>query len=106
MRRLLERIEPPTGYATLREPSGQVVAVGLGVCDDGYTGLFDIVTDANFRRRGFGLALVTSLLAWGTAHGAHSAYLQVMADNHAALSLYQRFGFREAYPYWYRVAPR
>jgi ribosomal protein S18 acetylase RimI-like enzyme len=40
---------------------------------------------------------------WGKAHGAQTAYLQVMLDNPAGLALYRDLGFKEIYKYWYRV---
>jgi ribosomal protein S18 acetylase RimI-like enzyme len=92
----------PTCYIAVME--ARHVACGLGVYDGGYVGLFDIVTDAAHRQRGYGMDVVRSLLAWGQEHhDADYAYLQVMADNTPAISLYGKFGFEECYRYWYRV---
>jgi ribosomal protein S18 acetylase RimI-like enzyme len=44
-----------------------------------------------------------ALLSWGQEGGAESAYLQVMRDNGPAIRLYEKLGFEEIYPYWYRV---
>ena len=43
--------------------------------------------------------------ACGLGQGSRRAHrdLQVMLNNAAALRLYERVGFREIYPYWYRV---
>ncbi len=101
--RMLRQILPQTCYASL-SAAGQVAACGLGVQQDGYLGLFDIITAADLRHRGYGGQLVSSLLAWGRQQGAHSAYLQVMLNNLPALRLYARLGFQELYQYWYRVA--
>ena len=104
MMKLLHRIVPQTGYIWL-DHEGDTAALGLGVYERGYLGIFDIVTDANFRSQGFATQIVSSLLAWGMQQGAETAYLQVMKNNPAALHLYQKLGFREVYSYWYRVQP-
>lgn len=101
---LLQRIEGEVGFVTLtsdRTPA----AAGLAVAGEGTVGIFEIGTHPNYRRRGLGRRLVHSLLAWGAARGAELAYLQVMTANDPALALYATLGFREAYRYWYRVAP-
>lgn len=48
------------------------------------------------RKQGLGSALFLSLLEAGWRRGLKRATLEVRASNHAALSLYQKFGFREA----------
>ena len=102
--RILRAILSPTCYLIVMD--GQTVACGLGVYDRGYVGLFDIVTDAAHRRQGYGEEVVSSLLAWGQeAYDASYAYLQVMADNAPAISMYAKFGFETCYRYWYRVKP-
>ncbi len=84
--------------------NNRVVACGLAVAEGDYLGLFDIVTAVDKRRRGYGLEITTSLLAWGQSMQARYAYLQVMKHNHPATSLYHGLGFQELYTYWYRVA--
>lgn len=90
------------GFATFRH-DGKPVACGLGVVEDEWLGLNDIVTDAAYRNRGIGTAIVDNLLHWGKEKGARRAYLAVVADNAPALRLYAKQGFEEAYRYWYRV---
>lgn len=82
---------------------GEPAACGLGVLDGGAIGLFDIITAENYRRRGFGNSLLTSLLAWGAQNGANTGYLQVVEKNHPAITLYQTLGFSQLYRYWYRA---
>ncbi|MBZ0301155.1 MAG: GNAT family N-acetyltransferase [Anaerolineae bacterium] len=100
--RMLDGVLTPIGYATI-EQGGATAAVGLGVVAHGYVGLFDIVTAPHLRQQGFGRRIVMSLLRWGQSQGAHTAYLQVVAENTPAVSLYQKVGFREFYRYWYRA---
>jgi ribosomal protein S18 acetylase RimI-like enzyme len=101
-RQMLGAIAPPAAFASLRV-DGQPLALGLAVAERGYVGLSSIVTASHARNRGLGRRLVGHLLAWGQQRGAHTAHLAVMLDNAPALRLYARFGFREAYRYWYRV---
>jgi hypothetical protein len=63
-----------------------------------------MVTDAAHRRRGYGMDVVRSPLAWRQeAYQAGYADLQVMADNIPASRLCGKFGFEACYRYWYRV---
>jgi ribosomal protein S18 acetylase RimI-like enzyme len=102
---ILDHLTSPAYFATVYE-GGEPVACGLAVAEDGWAGLFDIVTREDRRGRGHGSDLVRHLLGWARRQGATRAYLQVMLHNAPALRLYERLGFREAYQYWYRAAPR
>jgi len=88
------------GVAVQRE--GRVVATGLTILEDDFAGLFDIATHEQARRQGHARAVVSALMATARDMGARHAYLQVAADNVAALNLYRQFGFEERYQYWYR----
>lgn len=99
---ILGSILLPCGYALVREAE-QAVCFGLAVAQDGWVGLFDIVTNPLERRKGHARRLVGALLDWGRRQGARAAYLQVMQNNAPALNLYAGLGFAEAYSYWYRV---
>jgi ribosomal protein S18 acetylase RimI-like enzyme len=78
------------------------MAVGIAVEDDGIVGLFCLAVDPARRRAGLGTAMVRALLARSVAS---IAYLQVESSNVAAIGLYERLGFGEAYRYCHRVAP-
>lgn len=101
-RRIFQSIAVPVRYASVLR-DGHIVAVGCGVLDDGYLGLFDLATRPEHRRQGLATAIMAALLEWGRASRAATAYLLVVADNAPALRLYERCGFREGYQYWYRV---
>jgi len=85
--------------------SGVPVATGLAIIEDGHVGIFDVATREGERRRGHARTIVAALLRWGWERGARHSYLQVDAGNAPALALYRRFGFIEAYRYWYRGRP-
>ncbi len=101
-RELLERMTLPLIYAALYQQDA-CVACGLGVLDHEAFGLFDIVTDPEQRKKGYGTQLVTAMLDWGRQRGAQYAYLQVVDTNMAAQRMYTKLGFRESYRYWYRI---
>jgi len=102
--RILSGVEATAGFATVRDGDA-IVAVGLGVADGPWLGLFEIAVAPDHRRRGLGRRLTESLLGWGRERGAVRSYLQVVADNAPALALYGGLGFTRAYTYWYRRAP-
>jgi N-acetylglutamate synthase len=94
----------PQAGALLRR-DGEVVACGLVKIEDEHAGLFAVHTAEAWRGQGLGGAIVAALLAKARQQGARDAYLQVDADNAAALAVYGRFGFVSAYDYWYRARP-
>jgi N-acetylglutamate synthase len=80
----------------------EVVACGLVKLEGAHAGLFAVNTAPTHRRQGLGRAIVGALLAEALRQGSRVAYLQVTADNEAALALYRPFGFARVYDYWYR----
>lgn len=55
--------------------------------------LIDVAVHPDFRRRGVGGALLTTLIDHGRDNGARLVLLEVRRSNHAAQSLYRRVGF-------------
>lgn len=100
-RAILQRIAPRAGFALVLA-AARPVAIGLGVVERGWLGLFNIVTNPEFRRQGAATAAIRALAQWGQAHHARHIYLQVMADNAPALALYAGLGFERVYHYHYR----
>ena len=79
-----------------------VVAVVRGALTDGWLGVTALTVDPSRRRSGAGRHLMGELLRWADCRGARHCYLQVAADNEAALQLYSRLGFSEHHRYHYR----
>jgi GNAT superfamily N-acetyltransferase len=103
-RRMLARIAAPAGYACVVQ-DGQPVAVGRGVVQEGWLGVFSMGVLPVHRRRGLGRQVLHALGTWAAAHGAEAAYLQVFRGNHAARALYASAGFALAHRYHYRSLP-
>ena len=104
LRSLLKAISTPSAYVIART-DGQSVGCARAVVSGSIVGLFDLLVDPNHRGQGFGRFLLEARLKWGFEQGARLAYLQVMANNKPALALQRKYGFKEAYRYWYRVQP-
>jgi ribosomal protein S18 acetylase RimI-like enzyme len=101
---VVSRIRQKAAFATLHLDE-RPVAWGLGVTERGFVGLYDIVVAPDLRGIGLGRRVVSSLISWGCREGAHSAYLQVRAENEVAGSLYSALGFEVAYDYTHRIMP-
>ncbi len=101
-RGILARIGDRAGFALARS-SGAPIAVGLGVVDGPWLGIFAMLTVPEARRHGAARAILGALTDWGAERGARGAYLQVERENDAARSLYAQAGFAPAYEYHYRT---
>lgn len=68
--------------------------------------LLTIAVDPTLRRRGLGRTLLDAALVRAKAHGAEAIFLEVAADNVAAIALYEAAGFQRSgtRPGYYRQA--
>ncbi|MEM7761056.1 MAG: GNAT family N-acetyltransferase [Cyanobacteria bacterium P01_A01_bin.40] len=99
---ILEIIPHPTCYAYLKDRH-RFCSCGLGVLENNYLGLFNIVTAKKQRGQGYASQLISAMLNWGQLNGASQAYLQVEAENQSGINLYNKLGFSEFYQYFYRL---
>jgi GNAT superfamily N-acetyltransferase len=100
---LLRHLGPAVGTAVLpvdETPS----AVGLGVLERGWTGVYAMGTRPEARRRGAATSVLRALAQWAHERGAGRMYLQVETTNDGARQLYTRGGFETAYRYHYRTS--
>jgi N-acetylglutamate synthase len=100
---LLRHLGPAVGTAVL--PVDELpAAVGLGVLERGWTGVYAMGTRRKARRRGAATSILHALARWGQSRDAARMYLQVEAMNDGARQLYTRAGFEMAYRYHYRTS--
>jgi len=104
-RRILTGV--PSLYASLSVPGvlgGMPVCVARLALVDDWGGVFAVATHPAARRRGFARELLTALGREARGRGVNALWLQVLADNAAAVRLYRGLGFVPAssYAYWSR----
>ncbi len=100
-RSALGLVERPSIYVQI-DLDDKPVAVGRGVLDDQWLGIFSMATHERYRRRGLATAVIHALSGWGQGKGVKNLYLQVMDVNTGALALYSNLGFETLYHYHYR----
>ncbi|HZB34046.1 MAG TPA: GNAT family N-acetyltransferase [Streptosporangiaceae bacterium] len=96
-RRILTGV--PASYVRL----GGGRAVGRGVAQGEWYGIYCMAVAPAARGRGLGRAVLRTLLEVARSQGARRAYLIVVEGNAAARRLYEQEGFRVAGRYHYRV---
>ena len=102
---ILKRIKDKVLMAVLVVDEVEI-ACGVGVISNGYFGLFDLATEKSAGNMGYGTRLLNGMLGWAKTNGATKAYLQVVADNQPAISLYRKLGYQPCYEYWYRIGSK
>lgn len=103
--RLAHSPVPYRGHVLRDAATSQVLACGQFAREGPFVGLYDVFTHPQARGRGLASLLCERLLCVSASQGAKQAYLQVAADNDAALRVYQRLGFVDGYGYHYRQPP-
>lgn len=101
---IISSIQPEAGLFVLEE-DGTPISTAICVHDSDLAGLFEVATEESRRGQGYGRRTLLSALKWAYARGAHTAWLQVDADNRNAIGLYRSMGFDEVYRYHYRQPP-
>lgn len=101
---LLRHLGPAVATAVLPVDE-RPAAVGLGVVERGWTGVYAMGTRPDARRRGAATTVLHALARWADEHATPRMYLQVEATNDGARQLYTRAGFETAYRYHYRTSP-
>ncbi len=98
---IVSSIKPTLGLFIKEEVEGEPQATAICVQDNDLAGILSLEVAQAVRKRGIGSEILTSALRWARISGAKTAWLQVVSTNAPALSLYEKFGFEEAYTYRY-----
>jgi GNAT superfamily N-acetyltransferase len=101
---IIGAIKAEAGLFVLEE-QGEAVSSLICVHDAELAGLFEVATADDRRGKGFARRSILSSLKWAKLRGARQAWLQVEADNAAAIGLYRSLGFADVYRYRYRQPP-
>lgn len=82
------------GVGMVCSSDGKVCAYGgmIVAVDEGQ--ITNIATHPDYRRRGYGRAIVESLIKYAKNNGLDSISLEVRESNKAAIELYTRLGFK------------
>jgi hypothetical protein len=78
-----------------------VLGTALGTLSPGWLGLSCLGVHEDARRRGWARIMIAALAAWARPQGANGLWLEVEADNEAALALYRPLGLRRFGGYRY-----
>lgn len=100
---MYQAIPKDTLAASIVDEKGQIIAIGLGILDRSYMGIYAIHVHPHYRGLHYARSVCSSLLNLGKEMGLEGAYLQVVHGNTPAKNLYTSLGFRDFYKYWFRV---
>jgi ribosomal protein S18 acetylase RimI-like enzyme len=95
---------PVQAFASIRMGEDVLAIARLSIAD-GWAGITAVEVQSARRRAGLGTAMTGAVCAEAAKRDASRVFLQVETSNAAAISLYERCGFRYSHRYHYRVAP-
>ncbi len=98
---MIKSISLPSFYCIIKQ-NGVPVSVASAVIEDGCMAMLNVYTDKNHRLKGYARKVCENLLNEAVKAGAHTAYLQVVADNGPAYHIYKTLGYKKLYTYRYR----
>jgi ribosomal protein S18 acetylase RimI-like enzyme len=89
---------PNSLFATTIRDGDRLIAMGRVVGDGGCDfSVVDIAVHPDYQRQGLGKRVMTAIMAYLNEHAPESAYVALIADDHAP-ALYEKFGFKPTAP--------
>jgi N-acetylglutamate synthase len=86
-------VDGDVAFASIADTAVGRAAVTTAPDGTRWAGLSAVRVAEGRRRQGHGHALCSALLAWAAEQGAVRSYVQVLTDNAAAITLYERMAF-------------
>lgn len=77
------------------------IGIVLGVIEEPFIGIFDLVVLSDYRRQGIGEFIMRLMMSYAQKSKLQTMYLQVEANNLPAVKLYKKLNFQERYRYRY-----
>ncbi|MCT4633439.1 MAG: GNAT family N-acetyltransferase [Firmicutes bacterium] len=102
MYRMLSNVGEKAKYFSLKDNNGEIISAAVGIIEDDFFGIYNLVVDEKQREKGFGKTMMEGILDYGRLKNLDKAYLQVSMSNTKAYEFYMNMGFKEEYNYWYR----
>ena len=90
-----ELSSPASRYWVATDDAGEVVGYGGAKVGGDQADVMTIGVRSHARGRGFGAAILDTLLAWSRQAGAREIFLDVRPSNEGAIGLYESRGFVE-----------
>jgi RimJ/RimL family protein N-acetyltransferase len=99
---IINRIQIPETHFFFLFLEEELIAVGLGVSERDYIGVYDVEIHPNHRKKGFGTDFMHCIINWGRKNSLKTLYLQVEKENKGGQHLYKKIGLKTLYNYHYR----
>lgn len=100
---IMDRIILPKKEYFAAALGNQIVGIVLGVVERRYLGIMDLIVDPNHLRKGVASSLLNMAVEWAKQCGCTHIFLQVVRENHSAVSLYKKLNFKRWYSYFYMI---
>ena len=102
IKKMFSLVTVDTIYAAVKK-DGKIVSCASAAIERGHALIQNVVTDPSARRMGYGEMVCSFLMNEAAQKGVHTAYLQVVQSNTAAVKLYEKLGYKKIYTYHYMI---
>jgi ribosomal protein S18 acetylase RimI-like enzyme len=101
MGEVMDRIRVPKRMFFSACIEDQIIGVVLGTLERSYLGILDLIVDPIYRQQGIATSLLQKVVEWAEKQGGKYLYLQVVAENSEAVTLYRKLNMKKLFNYFY-----